>query len=81
MRRPGHGAQPHVRKPAPQRYEHENAGNLVHADIKKLGRIPDGGGHRALGRAKGRRNRRAGTGGGLQRSSQRVMSLSVVKAV
>ena len=51
-----------VRKPAPQRYEHENAGDLVHVDIKKLGLIPDGGGHRALGRAKGRRNRRAGTG-------------------
>jgi transposase InsO family protein len=51
-----------VRKPAPQRYEHENAGDLVHVDIKKLGRIPYGGGHRALGRALGRRNRRAGTG-------------------
>ena len=51
-----------VRKPAPQRYEHENPGDLIHVDIKKLGRIPDGGGHRALGRAKGRRNRRAGTG-------------------
>lgn len=51
-----------VRKPAPQRYEYDNAGDLVHVDIKKLGRIPDGGGHRALGRAKGRRNRRAGTG-------------------
>jgi transposase InsO family protein len=51
-----------VRKPAPQRYEHDNAGDLVHVDIKKLGRIPDGGRHRALGRDKGRRNRRAGTG-------------------
>ncbi|BCW84116.1 IS481 family transposase [Arthrobacter sp. NicSoilE8] len=51
-----------VRTPAPQRYEHENPGDLIHVDIKKLGRIPDGGGHRALGRAKGQRNRRAGTG-------------------
>lgn len=51
-----------VRKPAPQRYEHENAGDLVHVDIKKLGRIPDGGGHRAIGRFKGRRNRKPGTG-------------------
>lgn len=51
-----------VRKPVPQRYEHENPGDLIHVDIKKLGRIPNGGGHRALGRAKGRRNRRAGTG-------------------
>jgi transposase InsO family protein len=51
-----------VRKEPPQRYEHDHPGDLVHVDIKKLGRIPDGGGHRALGRAKGRRNRRAGTG-------------------
>jgi transposase InsO family protein len=35
------------------RYEHENPGDLVHVDIKKLGRIPDGGGHRFLGRAAG----------------------------
>jgi len=51
-----------VRRPAPQRYEHDHPGDLVHVDIKKLGRIPNGGGHRALGRAKGRRNKRAGTG-------------------
>ena len=40
----------------------KNAGDLVHVDIKKLGRIPDGGEHRALGRALGRRNRRAADG-------------------
>jgi hypothetical protein len=40
-----------VRKPAPRRYEHENPGDLVHVDIKKPGRIPDGGGHRARRRA------------------------------
>jgi transposase InsO family protein len=51
-----------VRKPARQRYEHDYPGDLIHVDIKKLGRIPQGGGHRALGRARGRRNRRAGTG-------------------
>ncbi|MEU5809083.1 IS481 family transposase, partial [Streptomyces sp. NPDC047718] len=28
----------------------------VHVDIKKLGNIPDGGGHRTLGRARGGRN-------------------------
>lgn len=52
----------HVRTTAPQGYEHENAGDLVHVDIKKLGRIPDGGGHRSSGRAKGDRKRRAGVG-------------------
>ncbi len=39
------------------RYEHAAPGDLVHVDVKKLGRIPDGGGHRVLGRAKGIRNR------------------------
>jgi len=46
-----------VRKPKPVRYEHENPGDLVHVDVKKLGRIPDGGGHRTLGRARGNKNR------------------------
>ncbi len=39
-----------------RRYEHEHPGDLVHVDIKKLGRIPDGGGHRVTGRSQGRRN-------------------------
>lgn len=45
-----------VRAPEPVRYEYEHPGELVHVDIKKLGRIPDGGGHRVLGRAAGKRN-------------------------
>ena len=40
-----------------RRYEHERPGELVHVDIKKQGRIPDGGGHRVLGRAAGKRNK------------------------
>jgi transposase InsO family protein len=40
-----------------RRYEHERPGELVHVDIKKQGRIPDGGGHRILGRAAGKRNK------------------------
>jgi transposase InsO family protein len=32
------------------RYERAAPGDLVHVDVKKLGRIPDGGGWRALGR-------------------------------
>ena len=44
------------------RYEHDAPGDLVHVDIKKLGRIPDGGGHKMLGRAAGKRNRRRGMG-------------------
>lgn len=40
-----------------RRYEHEAPGDLIHVDIKKLGRIPDGGGHRVMDRAAGRRNK------------------------
>jgi transposase len=41
---------------AVKRYEHDTPGDLIHIDIKKLGRIPDGGGHRAQGRRQGARN-------------------------
>jgi transposase InsO family protein len=34
-----------------RRYEHERPGDLVHVDIKKLGKIPPGGGWRVNGRA------------------------------
>lgn len=36
------------------RYERERPGELVHMDVKKLGRIPDGGGWKANGRADSR---------------------------
>ncbi|BCK59101.1 IS481 family transposase [Nocardia wallacei] len=39
-----------------RRYEHDRPGDLIHVDVKKLGKIPDGGGHRKLGRSVGRRN-------------------------
>jgi transposase InsO family protein len=46
------------------RYERERPGELVHMDVKKLGRIPEGGGWRSRGRAaanqNGRKNRRIG---------------------
>jgi transposase InsO family protein len=45
-----------VRRQRPVRYERAVPGELVHLDIKKLGRIPDGGGHRKLGRTVGKRN-------------------------
>ena len=40
-----------------RRYEHDSPGDLVHVDIKKLGRIPDGGGHRVVGRTAGWKNK------------------------
>ncbi len=36
------------------RYERERPGELVHMDVKKIGRIPDGGGWRAHGRKMGK---------------------------
>ncbi|MGK3209349.1 helix-turn-helix domain-containing protein, partial [Amycolatopsis sp. MEPSY49] len=44
-----------------RRYEHPAPGDLVHVDIKKLGNIPDGGGHRVTGRAVGLQNKKATT--------------------
>jgi transposase InsO family protein len=46
-----------------RRYERARPGELVHIDVKKLGRIPDGGGHKALGRAACRANRKRSTTG------------------
>ena len=46
-----------VRPPKTILYEHAAPGDLAHVDIKKQGRIPDGGGHRKLGRTIGNRNR------------------------
>jgi hypothetical protein len=43
-----------VRDPI-HRYEHPIPGALLHVDVKKLGNIPAGGGHRLLGRAAGER--------------------------
>jgi transposase InsO family protein len=44
------------------RYEREHPGELVHMDVKKLGRIPEGGGWKAFGRGGGNRDRNRGTG-------------------
>jgi transposase InsO family protein len=45
-----------------RRYERATPGELVHVDIKKLGNIPDGGGHRVTGRQAGQRHRTATPG-------------------
>jgi transposase InsO family protein len=49
------------------RYERDRPGELVHVDVKKQGRIPDGGGWRALGRQAGLRNSLAYRPGGGDR--------------
>ena len=45
-----------------RRYEHPNPGDLVHVDVKKVGRIPDGGGWRAHGRGPHTHSRGKGVG-------------------
>ena len=53
LRRHGMSRLDHTDRPtgAPLRYEKALPGELLHVDVKKLGRIPDGGGHRMLGRS------------------------------
>jgi hypothetical protein len=40
-----------------RRYEHDHPGSLIHVDVTKFGNIPDGGGHRFVGRQQGKKNR------------------------
>ena len=39
-----------------RRYEHDHPGSLLHVDVKKLGNIPDGGGHKVHSRTGGGHN-------------------------
>lgn len=39
-----------------RRYEHPHPGSLIHVDVTKFGNIPDGGGHRFVGRVQGKHN-------------------------
>ena len=48
------------------RYERARPGELVHMDVKKIGRIPDGGGWRAHGRQMGSTSARKRTRIGLR---------------
>jgi transposase InsO family protein len=51
------GEQVRASKTTALRYERDRPGELVHMDVKKIGRIPDGGGWRAHGRAARTRDR------------------------
>jgi len=52
----------HLDRPTgtPIRYERERPGELVHVDVKKLGRIPRGGGWRIRGRSSATKHRGGG---------------------
>lgn len=57
-----------IRKARPVRYEAEAPGQLVHVDIKKQGRIPDGGGWRVHGRGSAQDRKAGSTRDRAQRS-------------
>jgi transposase InsO family protein len=48
------------RRHSDRRYEHQHPGDLLHVDVKKLGRVPDGGGWRVHGRSEEVRGRGLG---------------------
>jgi hypothetical protein len=54
------GTDPRHPSSTANRYERDKPGELVHVDVKKLGRIPDGGGWRAHGRSEVVRGRGIG---------------------
>lgn len=39
-----------------RRYEHPHPGSMIHVDVTKFGNIPDGGGHKFVGRQQGSKN-------------------------
>lgn len=53
---PATGAPVRAQRRKVRRYEHPEPGDRVHVDVKKLGRIPDGGGHKVHGRQQGKKN-------------------------
>jgi hypothetical protein len=56
-----------------RRYEHDAPGDLVHVDVKKLGKIPAGGGRRMLGRTVAKRNAQADKSSGVFKASRQPM--------
>ena len=68
LKRIGLGRLSRLEPPEPiRRYERSRPGELIHIDVKKLGRIKDGAGHRVLGRKAGRHNPRRADGSGVRR--------------
>ncbi|MEV5568813.1 IS481 family transposase [Spirillospora sp. NPDC052269] len=54
------GQQIRASRQSARRYEHPAPGDMIHLDVKKLGRIPDGGGWRVHGRSENVRGRGIG---------------------
>ena len=64
-----------------RRYEHDKPGAMIHVDVKKIGKIPDGGGHRFVGRQQGNRNIRATAGRPTNNNRGQVVGTSFVHTV
>jgi transposase InsO family protein len=64
-----------------RRYEHDHPGSLLHVDVKKLGNIPDGGGHRYVGRQQGKRNRITTAGARRNANYNRGVCIAFVHTV
>ncbi|MGR6966285.1 IS481 family transposase [Geodermatophilus sp. URMC 61] len=65
----------------PVRYERPAPGELLHADVKKLGNIPAGGGWRFLGHQQGKANRTADGGRARSRHRNPLMGHAFVHVV
>ena len=55
-----------------RRYEHAAPGDMIHVDVKKLGRIPDGGGHRITDRMTANHNKKATTAARYRHGKPRI---------
>lgn len=64
-----------------RRYEHATPGAMIHVDVKKLGKIPDGGGSRYVGRQQGNLNIRATAGRPKNNKRGRVAGITFVHTV
>ncbi len=64
-----------------RRYAHPHPGSMIHVDVKKLGNVPDGGGWRYVGRAKGDRNRASTPGKARNRHHSPLMGTAFVHTV
>lgn len=64
-----------------RRYEHDYPGSMIHVDVKKLGKIPDGGGWRFVGRRQGNRNVAATPGRPTRNGRGQVIGTSFVHTV
>ena len=63
------------------RYEHDKPGAMIHVDVKKLGKIPDGGGWRLVGRQQGNKNIAATAGRPMGSKRRQAISASFVHTV